>query len=366
MHLSAYKSTLNLQIKLSKLSYNGHHALRLNQLAWMVTNCVNAKGCSYEALSVSPDLCTKDSESSIKQTSRWLNSKWTDFESFYAPSAIYMLESQGKTGEILFTIDGSELVPGCTTLMLSMVWDGFSVPICWMTKKGSKGHLPEDMHIAVVELAQGLVRGIQSRIILLGDGEFDGERLRKSLNNSGWEFVLRTSKDRTVFCGVENQRFDSIGLEQGDGCVFLHSACNADNAVATWEKGYENPIYLLTNMELGDMACVYYKRRFKIETMFKQFKSAGFDIQKSKVKTPSRIDNLLIVISLAFIMTAFIGLFIKTKPQKATKKFLRLDRINSLSLIKIGQKCIKNALDTACQIIERMIRTISCIFARAA
>lgn len=366
MRQNAYKSTLDLLIKLSKLPYSGHHAKRLNQQGWMIHNCMRSKSCSYEGLSISKDAKTVAAQSEITNTTRWMQNKWVDFDTFYAPFAIFLLESRQKDGEIVFSIDGSELVSGHTTLMLSMIWNNFSVPICWITRKGPKGHFPEEMHIDLVELAKTLVGEINCRVVFLGDGEFDGQQLRSSLNAFRWEFVLRTSKDRKIFCDDEVCRFDKMNVIKGGGCIFIPSACEGDNAVAKWEKAYSDPIYLLTNMELGAMACKYYKRRFKIEAMFKQFKSAGFDIQKSKVQDPSRIDKLLIIISLSFLLTAFIGLFIKIKPRKSYSEFLRIDRINGLSLIRIGQKCIENVVEMALGIIAGMIRTLTCILARAA
>lgn len=366
MRRNAYKSTLDLLIKLSKCPYSGQHAKRLSQQAWMISNCMRSKSCSYHGLSVTNDTKTIAAESAIKNTTRWMQNKWVDFDTFYAPFATFLLETMQKDGEIVFSIDGSELVPGHTTLMLSMIWNNFSVPICWITREGPKGHFPEEMHIDLAELGKKLVGDIECRVVLLGDGEFDGQQLRSRLNAIGWEFVLRTSKDRKIFYDDEVCRFDKMNVIKGGECLFIEGACQGDNAVAKWEKAYTDPIYLLTNMDVGGMACKYYKRRFKIEAMFKQFKSAGFDIQKSKVQDPCRIDNLLIIISLSFLLTAFIGLFIKIKPKKSHSEILRIDRIKGLSLIRIGQKCIEYAIEQALGIIAGMIRTLTCIFARAA
>jgi hypothetical protein len=44
------------------------------------------------------------------------------------------------------------------------------------------------------------------------------------------------------------------------------------------------PIFLMTNMNLGEMACRYYRKRFKIENLFKSMKSAVFNLYKSKVE----------------------------------------------------------------------------------
>ncbi|MEZ4987418.1 MAG: hypothetical protein R2795_20630 [Saprospiraceae bacterium] len=58
----------------------------------------------------------------------------------------------------------------------------------------------------------------------------------------------------------------------------MEFACGISHAILWKDRGFNDPIPLLTNMDLGEMACRYYKRRFKIETMFKQLKSAGFQL----------------------------------------------------------------------------------------
>ena len=61
-----------------------------------------------------------------------------------------------------------------------------------------------------------------------------------------------------------------------------------------WGKGYKEPIYLLTNIELAREAMHWYKKRFLIETLFSDQKSRGFDIHKSHLSDPERLKLLLI------------------------------------------------------------------------
>ncbi len=55
------------------------------------------------------------------------------------------------------------------------------------------------------------------------------------------------------------------------------------NAVYWCEKGYSRPIFLLTNMASAQEAYRYYKRRFRIEFMFKHLKSGGFHLHKTRL-----------------------------------------------------------------------------------
>ena len=64
------------------------------------------------------------------------------------------------------------------------------------------------------------------RVVLLGDGEFDGEQLRTTCKEAKWEFVLRTSVDRQIDCSNgEIARMDTLEPLEGEEIVFVPDAC---------------------------------------------------------------------------------------------------------------------------------------------
>jgi hypothetical protein len=122
---------------------------------------------------------------------------------------------------------------------------------------------------------------------------------------------------------------------------FFEDACEGDKAVLWHRKVYSNPAPLLTNMELGEMACEYYRRHFKIETLFKQMKSAGINFQKSKVSGITRVSHLILVVNLAFLFTFCIDIVLKLMPTESIKTFARADRYQKLTPITLAIKCLR-------------------------
>ena len=55
-------------------------------------------------------------------------------------------------------------------------------------------------------------------------------------------------------------------------------------AVAYWGKEYDDPLYLVTNFTNGREAVHWYKKRYRIETLFSDLKGRGFNLQKSGVR----------------------------------------------------------------------------------
>jgi hypothetical protein len=66
---------------------------------------------------------------------------------------------------------------------------------------------PEDLHIAVVEL-MGTVIPEGAKVVLLGDGEFDGTALQARLSQMGWSSVCRTALSTTATWEGETFRLD--------------------------------------------------------------------------------------------------------------------------------------------------------------
>jgi Transposase DDE domain len=349
MGRSLHKDTFDFLKRCSIIPVRGSHLNRLTKFAAMINSCIKSKRCSLEGISQGESGDPRQLESIISQSKRWLKSKYTDWETFVAPYLQPLVKHISQGGELILILDGSLTGQNCTTLMLSVVWKKHAIPLVWHTRKGPKGHFSDEAHTDLVKKSLSILPvATQCRVVLLGDGEFDGDLLLSFCQDNQWEFVLRTALNRQVDCGDhELVRIDSLEpLLANNKVIFIENAYQAAYNVILWrEKGYQDPIPLLTNMELGEMACQYYRYRFKIETMFKQFKSAGFHLDKSRVESPQRIQNLLIVLALAFLFTFCIGLLIKECEHAVVSCFTRKDRLKNTPPITLTHKALKSESD---------------------
>src|SRR6266852_5385357 len=107
-------------------------------------------------------------------------------------------------------MDGSVVGRGCVALLLHVVYKGRALRMTWLVRQGPKGHLPEDFHIALVELVSVLIpEGAQ--VVFLGDGAFYGTRLQQTVQDAGWSYVCRTGCHRTAWWDGETFRLDTLG-----------------------------------------------------------------------------------------------------------------------------------------------------------
>jgi Transposase DDE domain len=362
MSESLYKSTRRFLLRPFKSHpLSASHLRRIEVLCTMISSCIKDKSCTLQGLSTPDKRVKTQMESRIKQAKRWLSSKWTDWESFYAPYIKFILQKLASQGELVLVIDGSEMAGDCTVLMVSVLWGKYAVPLAWMTKEGAKGHFSEQIHLDLINLAASIVPS-SCRVVLLGDGEFDGAKLCARCVELQWEFVLRTSLDRKIEDHDEVISIKALSVWPGQEFIFVESALHGYNAVLWHHQKYEHPIPLLTNMDLGQMACTYYEHRFRIELMFKQFKSAGFNVHKCKVKGAKRVHSLIILLALAFLLTFWAGLNIAKMPAKTIAMFARPDRITDLTPVTIAFKALKATFNTLRKLLSDMSKNFDLFF----
>jgi hypothetical protein len=339
-----YRSILKSLKNLHSEEPKGNMARHLTTLAAMTSGIIGSRSCQLPAIaSKTADLRKLDSR--IKNFSRWLNNDNIDYETYFLPYAEALLSCLSHQ-VITIVVDGSTMGRNCISLIAGIVYKQRAIPICWITRNGSKGHVPEAMHIELVKQLQKLIPE-NTKVIFLGDGEFDGTNLIKVIMDNHWLFVLRTSKNRILIEHDESFCLNhvDVGQEQHFRIPDVHFAEEHQlifNAVIWWNKQFKEPIYLLTNIEVAHEATYWYEKRFKIETMFSDKKSRGFNLQKSHISDPKRIDKLLIATSLAYILIIYFGILsIQTGFHKIIHRTDRCD----LSLTQLGFRLLDHLLN---------------------
>jgi len=222
-------------------------------------------------------------------------------------------------------------------LMVSLVYQGRALPIGWLVFEGNKGHCSEARHLELLEEVKKWVP-LGAEVVILGDGEFDGVLWLQTLTQYGWHYVCRTAKSRLLFEADLCISFAEWGVQQGE-CLsmpaiqFTQARYGPVMAIAWWETGYKDPIYLLTNLDSAQAACAYYRKRFHIETFFADQKSRGFHLHKSHISDPQRLLRLLIAACLAYIWMIFLGgLALQAHWRQRIHRLQRCD----LSLFQLG------------------------------
>ena len=321
----------------------GYTAKQLNVLAALISGIVGSRRTNYPQIaSKVPD--HTQLESRVKRFSRFINEVTEELEIHVMPFAAELLANLASFTLVLI-MDGSEVGRGCMSLMLSVQYRGRALPLGWLVVSGEKGHFSQDKHIHLLSAIQVLIPA-GADVIFLGDGEFDGTKLQEKLEEFHWKYACRTSSNTILYDGEEFSCQDlllqpgmCLSLEQ---VSFTRQRYGPVLAVAWWRKNYHEPIYLVSNLDLVDEVCYWYRRRFKIETFFSDQKSRGFNLHKSHVCDPHRLTRLMLAACLAYLWIVYLGV------QALHKNFLplihRTDRCD-LSLFQLGLRLLDYLLD---------------------
>jgi hypothetical protein len=144
---------------------------------------------------------------------------------------------------------------------------------------------------------------------IVADRGFGNIRTIETCQNCGFNFVLRMNPD--LWVKTEDGTLQKLKEFHGKNQSFKAK-------VMTWEKSFNFEVktkngstwFLITNIENPGIA-KQYEMRFKIEKLFQDLKSYGFDIEQSKIRKYDRMKRLFYLASLCHALLTFFGCFIK-------------------------------------------------------
>jgi hypothetical protein len=186
--------------------------------------------------------------------------------------------------------------------------------------------------------------GMAAEVNLLCDSD-----LQALVRESGWKYVLRTSKTSTLTWQGEEFRFTDVmeHVAPGDvfevpGAFFTQRGYGPVLAVTWWRKDCKEPIHLVSNMTSAEEACSWYTKRFKVETLFSDQKSRGFHLHKSHISDPTRLCRPLIAACLAYLWIVYLGVYaLRHGWDKIIHRTNRCD----LSLFQLGLRLLDHFLN---------------------
>ena len=247
--------------------------------------------------------------------------------------------------------------------MLSVCHEGMALPLMWMMleKRGNSNSLER------IALIERFIRLFGKACIhnLVADREFIGDKWFGYLQKERIAFHIRV-KENQWLRKPNGERMKASWVAQGLPLneVYHHpKLVYLDNTLVYMSivrlKG--NEYLIIASYNNQQKAIENYKDRWQIETMFKAFKTNGFNVEDTHLRDIERIDKLVALVSIAFVWAYKVGLnkhlYEKGIPIKKHGR-------RAYSIFKYGIRVIKDALLNPCtnQInqIDRICKLLSC------
>jgi hypothetical protein len=218
-------------------------------------------------------------------------------------------------GRCFLLLDDTEKTDQCTLSTLALAYGGRALPLAWCRWSGKLHGAYWKQVDQLFEQAQRLLPP-QVQPVVLADRGLASPALVNLVQQRGWDFLLRvqgkTTLRTTPARSAPRQHLGELITRPGapsvtlDGWVFYAHPIWAHTA-AVWRSGHKDKWLLVSNLDLGTGLAELYAQRMKVESLFRDAKSGGFEWELSRVLLADRAQRLLLGLMLAVLCAVLLG-----------------------------------------------------------
>lgn len=217
-------------------------------------------------------------------------------------------------GMVVLQVDETTAGKRFRQMMVSAAFERRAIHLAWRTYKeqDAAAYPPEGQ----VKMIGGMLRQLkavmppQRQVVVLADrGIGYSTAMCKEVINLGWTFLFRAVKDITIETAQGVVRPKDIVKPcqtwRASGRIFASGEGVEGHIIVRWEKGKRWPWILITNDPNLTSDC--YRKRFWQEQSFRDLKSSGFDLKKTKMRCAIALSRFMIFLVLAHGAALFLG-----------------------------------------------------------
>ena len=251
-------------------------------------------------------------------------------------------------GKFKLSLDRTNWKFGATNiniLFLCVIYDGVGLPILWTLLGDKRGNSNENERIALLNRFTMLF-GPDKIEYLTADREFIGGKWWEYLICEQIPFYIRFRDNFDIKLSNNKIIKGHWLLRQSKINVpYYHPKVVTINGVYLYFSGMKynengkQKFIMIASYNKVEQSLEAYSKRWQIETMFKAFKSSGFNLEDTHLKDYEKINKLLYIISLAFIWSYNVGIYLheNEKPIKIKKHGRREKSFFKYGLQKLAQ-----------------------------
>lgn len=321
----------------------------LKNFAWLITGIFHSRSVSMGRVALELGWETKTNSITQRLRRTYMNPTIRVRE-WYNPIAKNLLETQAKIlGQVRLIVDGSKIGNKHQLLMVSIAYRRRAIPIMWTWVPYVKGHSPARVQKALLARVKGLISDGTS-VLIVGDAEFGNVPVMQQVTDWGWKYVFRQKSTNRVQLDGQTE-WKSLGdyvTKQGQRLWLGQTHLTQNHAFSTnvyieWRDGEKDAWLLATNLETEHQTRQAYKRRMWIEEMFGDFKSNGFDLERTKLRHFRRLSRLTLAVALLYLWLVDFGSRVIKNGQRAWVD--RKER-RDYSIFRIGFNTVKRLISS--------------------
>lgn len=286
---------------------------------------------------------------------RWLDNRRLEVGALYGP-LIQEALANWQDKRMYVALDTSVLWDEYCLVSLAVVYRGRAVPLLWQVIAHRSAMIAFEAYEKLLRrAAPWLPDGVE--IVLLGDRGFADTKLMGLCVELGWHYRLRIKSNFKIY---QNDQYLAkvkeypLGVGQG---LFIHHVWLTDErfgevhlALAQPPGGGE-PWYLVSDEVTTQRTFEEYGLRFDTEELFLDFKSNGFQLESSGLRSAQRLTRLLLVFAGATLYLVSQGTDVVANGQR---RWVDPHWFRGTSYFRIGWQWVRTAISHGWALIKRL------------
>lgn len=294
------------QIKQCFTKLHGHQSKTLAMFSWgaIKAKSVVIQQVAEELLAESTAKC----ESIEKRLRRFLaNEKIVPQEIWKC--LLTQVLSYWKGKKVTLVIDITPFDEHAQVIYIGLLQHTRVLPLMWKVMPGQEKWEERLWHL-VREMFETLHPYIENSVCtVIGDIGFGSLPFIQLCQERGWHYLVRIHSDEWIRCRFRGNYRDWVQLpdvvgkigQYWSGTVLLWKEHAFETQLtAVWEEGHEEAWFLISDELAGRKRISEYRLRMRVEAMFQDMKSRGWQWEQTHVRALDHLDRMLLVLFLCF------------------------------------------------------------------
>lgn len=228
---------------------------------------------------------------------------------------------QRRKRPLIVSLDWTD-IRGFQTLMAAADFKGRSIPLCWAScvKHVYEGHRSRNAFEESLLLVLRSMIPERQKVILLADRGFGRTELARFCQHQQMDYVIRINPDVHVRCESYRGKLLDYPVRKGickrlGNVEYRSHHPVTQQIVVRWvrdlPKDRDECWFLMSSLQAGPARISrLYGQRMTIEELFRDHKSKrnGWSLRDTQVTRADRLDRLLLILSLAYLLLCGLGL----------------------------------------------------------
>ncbi len=270
-----------------------------------------AKSCTLS--SVAQALAQLGKPDSVeRRLQRFLSNQRLDWQLGCQALSAWVLSSLNSQGLIVLLVDETSLKDHLRVMVVSLAYRGRAIPLAWWCYPDSCW--PMGQVELITTLLSWVAKGVPKTCNVLVEADRGigcSPELLKAIGEFGYYYLMRVQRQvRLILDDGREVAFSSLVPKAGSrfgGWVYAFKKAGWLRcwAVGCWKARQDEPWLLVTNYPAAQGS--WYGQRMWQEEAFKDFKSNGWEWQRSHVWQAAHANVLWLVMALAYVWVMSLG-----------------------------------------------------------